>query len=76
MRKRGPNRKPAEPVQAKIQDPNTGATWSGRGRAPAEFVDVSSAGRVGRQTNCSLAVKPCPQLLRHEANYRAAEADG
>jgi DNA-binding protein H-NS len=33
-RKRGPNKKPAQPVKPKYQDPKTGATWSGRGRVP------------------------------------------
>lgn len=34
-RKRGPKKSPAQPVEPKYQDPKTGATWSGRGRAPA-----------------------------------------
>ena len=31
-------RKTASPVAAKYQDPETGATWTGRGRAPAWIV--------------------------------------
>jgi DNA-binding protein H-NS len=33
-RKRGPNKKKAVAIEAKYQDPKTGATWSGRGREP------------------------------------------
>ncbi|AOK45334.1 H-NS family nucleoid-associated regulatory protein [Burkholderia vietnamiensis] len=33
------------PVEAKYRDPKTGATWSGRGRAPAWITDVKNRNR-------------------------------
>ncbi|ABK11947.1 MULTISPECIES: H-NS histone family protein [Burkholderia] len=33
------------PVEAKYRDPKTGATWSGRGRAPAWIKDVKNRNR-------------------------------
>ncbi|WP_144106623.1 H-NS family nucleoid-associated regulatory protein [Paraburkholderia sp. BCC1886] len=34
-RKRGPNKNAGTPIPPKYQDPKSGATWSGRGKAPA-----------------------------------------
>ncbi|VWC71259.1 DNA-binding protein [Burkholderia lata] len=38
-------RKPAAPVEAKYRDPKTGATWSGRGRAPAWIKEAKNRNR-------------------------------
>ncbi|MBN3769278.1 MULTISPECIES: H-NS histone family protein [unclassified Burkholderia] len=38
-------RTPAAPVAAKYLDPKTGATWSGRGRAPAWIKDAKNRNR-------------------------------
>lgn len=37
-----PAKQAAAPVQAKYRDPKTGATWSGRGRAPAWIKDAKN----------------------------------
>ncbi len=34
-----------EPTEAKYRDPKTGATWSGRGRAPAWIKDAKNRNR-------------------------------
>ncbi|RQU98866.1 H-NS histone family protein [Burkholderia cenocepacia] len=38
-------RKTATPVEAKYRDPQSGATWSGRGRAPAWIKDAKKRER-------------------------------
>ncbi|OXI43820.1 H-NS histone family protein [Burkholderia aenigmatica] len=38
-------KKAAAPVEAKYRDPKTGATWSGRGRAPAWIKDAKNRNR-------------------------------
>ncbi|HDV6370371.1 TPA: H-NS histone family protein [Burkholderia cepacia] len=38
-------RTPVAPVAAKYHDPKTGATWSGRGRAPAWIKDAKNRNR-------------------------------
>ncbi|VWC32067.1 DNA-binding protein [Burkholderia aenigmatica] len=38
-------KKVAAPVEAKYRDPKTGATWSGRGRAPAWIKDAKNRNR-------------------------------
>jgi DNA-binding protein H-NS len=44
--RRGRPAKPkTAPVAAKYRDPKTGATWSGRGRAPAWIKDAKNRGR-------------------------------
>jgi len=40
-----PAKQAAAPVQAKYRDPKTGATWSGRGRAPAWIKDAKNRNR-------------------------------
>lgn len=40
-----PAKQAAAPVQAKYRDPKTGATWSGRGRAPAWIKDAKNRSR-------------------------------
>ncbi len=35
----------ATPIEAKYRDPKTGATWSGRGRAPAWIKDTKNRNR-------------------------------
>jgi DNA-binding protein H-NS len=37
--------KTAAPIAAKYRDPKTGATWSGRGRAPTWIKDAKNRGR-------------------------------
>ncbi|MBR8184225.1 H-NS histone family protein [Burkholderia ambifaria] len=39
------SKKNAAPVEAKYRDPKTGATWSGRGRAPAWIKDAKNRNR-------------------------------
>jgi DNA-binding protein H-NS len=43
--RRGRPRKEARVVPAKYRDPKTGATWSGRGRAPNWLKDVKNRDR-------------------------------
>lgn len=38
-------KKPTVTVEAKYRDPKTGATWSGRGRAPAWIKDAKNRNR-------------------------------
>ncbi|KER69927.1 DNA-binding protein [Burkholderia cepacia] len=38
-------KKATAPVEAKYRDPKTGATWSGRGRAPAWIKDAKNRNR-------------------------------
>jgi DNA-binding protein H-NS len=38
-------KKATGPVEAKYRDPKTGATWSGRGRAPAWIKDAKNRNR-------------------------------
>ncbi|PFH20630.1 H-NS histone family protein [Burkholderia sp. JKS000303] len=38
-------KKSSVPVEAKYRDPKTGATWSGRGRAPAWIKDAKNRNR-------------------------------
>lgn len=45
VRRGGMPRKPAAPVEAKYRDPKTGATWSGRGRAPTWIKDAKNRNR-------------------------------
>jgi DNA-binding protein H-NS len=40
-----PAKKATAPVEAKYRDPKTGATWSGRGRAPAWIKDAKNRNR-------------------------------
>ncbi|MBR8235731.1 H-NS histone family protein [Burkholderia sp. AU42008] len=40
-----PTKQAGAPVQAKYRDPKTGATWSGRGRAPAWIKDAKNRNR-------------------------------
>ncbi|AIO43720.1 MULTISPECIES: H-NS histone family protein [Burkholderia] len=40
-----PAKQAGAPVQAKYRDPKTGATWSGRGRAPAWIKDAKNRNR-------------------------------
>jgi DNA-binding protein H-NS len=39
------SKKVVAPVEAKYRDPKTGATWSGRGRAPAWIKDAKNRNR-------------------------------
>lgn len=39
------SKKEAAPVEAKYRDPKTGATWSGRGRAPAWIKNAKNRDR-------------------------------
>ncbi|RQR56387.1 H-NS histone family protein [Burkholderia sp. Bp9140] len=38
-------KKETAPIEAKYRDPKTGATWSGRGRAPAWIKDAKNRNR-------------------------------
>ncbi|MGY6240886.1 MULTISPECIES: H-NS family nucleoid-associated regulatory protein [Burkholderia cepacia complex] len=40
-----PAKQVTAPVEAKYRDPKTGATWSGRGRAPAWIKDAKNRNR-------------------------------
>nr|WP_057927206.1 H-NS histone family protein [Burkholderia ambifaria] len=40
-----PAKQAKAPVEAKYRDPKTGATWSGRGRAPAWIKDAKNRNR-------------------------------
>lgn len=45
VRRGKPAKQPKAPAEAKYRDPKTGATWSGRGRAPAWIKDVKNRNR-------------------------------
>lgn len=68
----------AQPVAAKYADPKSGATWSGRGRAPAWIKDVKDRSRFlingseGQKTNGTKAASAKKASVKRAAAKKAS----
>ncbi|MCL4665776.1 H-NS family nucleoid-associated regulatory protein [Burkholderia pseudomallei] len=63
----------AAPAAAKYQDPKTGATWSGRGRAPAWIANVKNRARFLIDGNASSSSVPAESQAKRGGNYVRGE---
>ncbi|RQR34839.1 H-NS family nucleoid-associated regulatory protein [Burkholderia sp. Bp9142] len=77
-RKRGAGRRNASaahaaPATAKYQNPKTGATWSGRGRAPAWIAHVKNRSRFLVDGNASSSSVPTESKAKRRGNYVRGE---
>jgi DNA-binding protein H-NS len=73
-KKRGPSSRKqsasrAAPATAKYQDPKSGATWSGRGRAPAWIVQVKNRDRFLIDGEPMRSAAPAKSAAKRRGNY-------
>ena len=57
------------PVTAKYQDPKTGATWSGHGRAPAWIAHVKNRNRFLVDGNATSSSSPTASKAKRQGDY-------